>query len=84
MRLSVERAKKITVGDPATNKQGPLADKDQFDKVLGLIEKGKRFDFSHLRAQKSYFPQVREPLWASEVEDTETLDILFNPQFSAT
>lgn len=42
VKLAVERAKTITVGDPVTNKQGPLVDEDQFTRVLSLINKGKQ------------------------------------------
>jgi len=40
---SAERAKKRTVGNPfeANVEQGPQVDKEQFDKILGLIETGK-------------------------------------------
>jgi len=46
VKLSVERAMKRTVGSPweedgKFNEQGPQVDKIQFDKILGLIEKGK-------------------------------------------
>jgi len=41
---SVARAKKRTVGDPFDKKteQGPQVDQDQFDKVMGYIDAGKR------------------------------------------
>lgn len=41
---SVERAKKRTVGNPfdAKNEQGPQVDKDQLEKILGLIDSGKK------------------------------------------
>jgi len=41
---SVERAKKRTVGDPFDSavEQGPQIDGEQMDKILGLIESGKR------------------------------------------
>jgi acyl-CoA reductase-like NAD-dependent aldehyde dehydrogenase len=42
VKKSVERAKKITVGDPAKSAQGPLVDKEQFDRVLKLINAGVR------------------------------------------
>jgi len=44
VRLSTERAKKRTVGSPwdAANEQGPQIDQTQFDKILGLIETGKK------------------------------------------
>ena len=44
VRRSIERAKKRKVGDPfdTNTDQGPQVDKDQFDKILGLIESGKK------------------------------------------
>lgn len=41
---SAERAKKRTVGNPfeVTTEQGPQVDKEQFDKILGMIETGKK------------------------------------------
>lgn len=44
VRLSVERATKRSVGSPwdDNNEQGPQVDKMQFDKILGLIETGKK------------------------------------------
>lgn len=41
---SVERAKKRTVGNPfdQCNEQGPQVDKEQFEKILGYIEDGKK------------------------------------------
>jgi len=41
---SVARAMKRTVGDPfdAGNEQGPQVDKEQFEKILGYIEKGQQ------------------------------------------
>ncbi|CAL4085515.1 unnamed protein product, partial [Meganyctiphanes norvegica] len=41
---SVERAKKRTVGDPfdMSTEQGPQIDGEQMEKILGLIESGKR------------------------------------------
>ncbi len=40
---SVARAQKRTVGDPfdVNNEQGPQVDHEQFEKILGYIEKGK-------------------------------------------
>ena len=42
--LSIERAKKRKVGNPYDDDtdQGPQVDKDQFDKIMGLIESGKQ------------------------------------------
>ncbi|XP_030049728.1 aldehyde dehydrogenase 1A1 [Microcaecilia unicolor] len=44
VRRSVERAKKRVLGDPlkAGISQGPQIDKDQFEKILTLIESGKK------------------------------------------
>jgi aldehyde dehydrogenase (NAD+) len=44
VRLSTERAKKRVVGDPfdMNTEQGPQVDKEQFDKILGYIESGKK------------------------------------------
>lgn len=41
---SAERAKKRTVGNPfeLTTEQGPQVDKEQYDKILGMIETGKK------------------------------------------
>lgn len=41
---SAERAKKRTVGNPfeLTTEQGPQVDKEQYQKILGLIETGKK------------------------------------------
>ncbi|PFX22575.1 Retinal dehydrogenase 1 [Stylophora pistillata] len=44
VKKSVERAQSRTVGDPFDGKiqQGPQIDKEQFDKILDLIESGKK------------------------------------------
>lgn len=44
VEMSVEAAKKIRVGDPfeATTDQGPQVDKDQMDKILDLVQSGKK------------------------------------------
>ncbi|XP_050800154.1 aldehyde dehydrogenase 1A1 isoform X3 [Gopherus flavomarginatus] len=44
VRRSVERAKKITLGDPLSCgvNQGPQINKEQFRKILDLIESGKK------------------------------------------
>lgn len=41
---SAERAKKRTVGNPfdLSTEQGPQVDKEQYDKILGMIETGKK------------------------------------------
>ena len=44
VKKSVEKASKIKVGDPfdKNTDQGPQVDKDQFDKILDLIDSGKK------------------------------------------
>ncbi|XP_040395943.1 retinal dehydrogenase 1 [Cygnus olor] len=44
VRRSIERAKKYTLGDPLLPgvQQGPQIDKEQFQKILELIESGKK------------------------------------------
>jgi len=44
VQKAVEKAKKRTVGDPfdEKNESGPQIDQDQFDKILELIEAGKK------------------------------------------
>lgn len=44
VKKSVERAKRRTVGNPyqATTEQGPQVDGEQFNKILALIEEGKK------------------------------------------
>ncbi|NXE40598.1 AL1A1 dehydrogenase, partial [Ptilorrhoa leucosticta] len=44
VRRSIERAKKYTLGDPLMPgvQQGPQIDKEQFNKILDLIESGKK------------------------------------------
>ncbi|KAG8512997.1 Retinal dehydrogenase 1, partial [Galemys pyrenaicus] len=44
VRRSVERAKKYVLGNPLTPgvNQGPQIDKEQYEKILGLIESGKK------------------------------------------
>ncbi|MEZ0229748.1 MAG: aldehyde dehydrogenase, partial [Planctomycetota bacterium] len=43
VELLIERAKKLNLGDPLdpNTRMGPVATKNQFDSVLGYIEKGK-------------------------------------------
>jgi len=73
VKLSVERALKRTVGSPwgAENEQGPQIDKEQFDKILELIESGKK-DGAKLNCggnrhgEKGYFIQ---PTVFSDVTD---------------
>ncbi|XP_072034042.1 aldehyde dehydrogenase, mitochondrial-like [Amphiura filiformis] len=44
VEAATERAKKRTVGNPfdSSNEQGPQVDEEQFTKILGLIESGKK------------------------------------------
>uniref|UniRef100_A0A3B4UD46 Aldehyde dehydrogenase 1 family, member A3 n=1 Tax=Seriola dumerili TaxID=41447 RepID=A0A3B4UD46_SERDU len=44
VRCSIEKAKKIVVGDPLDpqTSQGPQIDRQQFDKIMDLIESGKK------------------------------------------
>ena len=44
VKRTVERAKKRRVGDPwdKSSEQGPQVDQAQFDKIMGLIESGKK------------------------------------------
>lgn len=62
---SVERAKKRTVGDPWKNpEQGPQIDRDQFDKIMGYIDVGKKEGAKLMHGgdralDKGYFIQVR-------------------------
>uniref|UniRef100_A0A8D3C491 Aldehyde dehydrogenase 1 family, member A3 n=1 Tax=Scophthalmus maximus TaxID=52904 RepID=A0A8D3C491_SCOMX len=44
VRCSIEKAKKIVIGDPLDpqTSQGPQIDRQQFDKIMDLIESGKK------------------------------------------
>ncbi len=85
---SVARAKKRTVGNPfdKNTEQGPQVDQDQFDKVMGYIESGKR-DKAKLVAggnrvgTKGYFI---EPTVFSDVQDNMTIakEEIFGPVMS--
>ncbi|MGH0151608.1 UNVERIFIED_CONTAM: hypothetical protein FKN15_020770 [Acipenser sinensis] len=82
---SVERAKKRVVGDPFSlqTEQGPQVDEDQFKKVLGYINAGKR-DGAKLMcgggvaADRGYFIQ---PTIFGEVKDNMTIarEEIFGP-----
>lgn len=85
VRLSTERAKKRTVGSPwdAANEQGPQIDKTQFDKILGLIECGKKEGANMTcgggrDGDKGYFIQ---PTVFSDVTDEMTIakEEIFGP-----
>src|SRR5271163_554835 len=85
---SVERAKKRTVGNPfdKNTEQGPQVDQDQFNKVMGYIESGKK-DKARLVAggnrvgTKGYFI---EPTVFSDVQDNMTIaqEEIFGPVMS--
>jgi len=70
---SVARAKKRTVGNPfdAKTEQGPQVDQDQFNKVMGYIESGKKENAKMLTGggrvgDKGYFI---EPTVFADVQD---------------
>ncbi|XP_076311659.1 retinal dehydrogenase 2-like isoform X2 [Tachypleus tridentatus] len=73
VKKSKERASKRTVGDPYDEKteQGPQVDKEQFDKIINLIESGKKEGATvqcggNRFGSKGYFI---EPTVFSDVED---------------
>jgi aldehyde dehydrogenase (NAD+) len=85
---SVERAKKRTVGNPFDKKteQGPQVDQDQFNKVMGYIEAGKRENAKLLAGgnrvgDKGYFI---EPTVFADVQDNMTIarEEIFGPVMS--
>ncbi len=88
VRRSGEKAKQIAVGDPfaAGTGQGPQVDKDQFDKILGYISKGKT-DGARLVTggkrvgNKGFFV---EPTVFADVKDTHTIakEEIFGPVMS--
>jgi len=69
---SVERAKKRTVGDPWKNpEQGPQIDRDQFEKIMGYIDVGKKEGAKLMHGgdralEKGYYIQ---PTVFADVED---------------
>jgi aldehyde dehydrogenase (NAD+) len=82
---SVARAKKRTVGNPFDKKteQGPQVDQDQFDKVMGYIEKGKKehgklMTGGNRVGDKGYFI---EPTIFADVTDSMTIaqEEIFGP-----
>ena len=85
---SVERAKKRTVGDPfdKNTEQGPQVDQDQFDKVMGYIDIGKK-EKAKLMAgggrvgDKGYFI---EPTVFADVQDNMKIaqEEIFGPVMS--
>jgi aldehyde dehydrogenase (NAD+) len=85
---SVERATKRTVGDPLDSKteQGPQVDAEQFQKILGFVETGKR-EGANLRCggervgDKGYFVA---PTVFTDVQDDMTIaqEEIFGPVMS--
>ncbi len=85
---SVERAKKRTVGDPfdPNTEQGPQVDKDQFDKVMGYINSGKKDGAKLLtgggrKGEKGFFI---EPTVFADVQDEMKIaqEEIFGPVMS--
>src|SRR5271163_1771531 len=85
---SVARAKKRTVGNPfdRSNEQGPQVDQDQFNKVMGYIDKGKQENAKMLTGggrvgEKGYFI---EPTVFADVTDNMTIaqEEIFGPVMS--
>src|SRR5580658_1769785 len=85
---SVARAKKRTVGNPfdKSTEQGPQVDQDQFDKVMGYIDKGKKENAKMLTGggrvgNKGYFI---EPTVFADVTDNMTIakEEIFGPVMS--
>jgi len=85
---SVDRAKKRTVGNPFDKKteQGPQVDQDQFNKVMGYIETGKKENAKLLAGgnrvgDKGYFI---EPTVFADVQDNMTIarEEIFGPVMS--
>jgi aldehyde dehydrogenase (NAD+) len=85
---SIARAKKRKVGDPfdPDTEQGPQVDEDQFDKIMGYIETGKREGATLLQGgkrvgSKGYFI---EPTVFVDVKDDMTIakEEIFGPVMS--
>ncbi len=85
---SIARAKKRRVGDPfdPETEQGPQVDVDQFDKIMGYIESGKKEGASLLAGgkrvgSKGYFI---EPTVFGDVKDDMTIaqEEIFGPVMS--
>src|SRR5271154_5465913 len=85
---SVARAKKRTVGNPfdRSTEQGPQVDQDQFDKVMGYIDTGKKENAKMLAGgnrvgDKGYFI---EPTVFADVTDNMTIaqEEIFGPVMS--
>jgi len=85
VKRSVARAKKRTVGNPfnGANEQGPVVDKDQFEKIQGYIKLGqdegaKLMCGGQRSGEKGYFIQ---PTVFADVEDHMTIakEEIFGP-----
>jgi len=85
---SVARAKQRTVGDPydSNNEQGPQIDKEQMDKILTLVESGKKEGANLVLGgnrvgDKGYFI---EPTIFKDVQDNMTIanEEIFGPVMS--
>ena len=85
---SVARAKKRTVGNPfdKNTEQGPQVDQEQFNKVMGYIDKGKKENAKLLAGgnrvgDKGYFI---EPTVFGDVQDNMTIanEEIFGPVMS--
>ena len=78
---SVERAKKRTVGDPWKNpEQGPQIDRDQFEKIMGYIDIGKKEGAKLLHGgdralDKGYFIQVVN-IYTHELVELQRIPII--------
>ncbi len=85
---SAERAKKRTVGNPfdKNTEQGPQVDQEQFNKVMGYIDKGKKENAKLVAGgnrvgDKGYFI---EPTVFADVQDNMTIakEEIFGPVMS--
>lgn len=83
---SAERAKKRTIGNPfdLTTEQGPQVDKEQMDRILGMIEGGKKEGARCVAGGKRYEGSAGyfiEPTVFADVEDNMTIarDEIFGP-----
>lgn len=83
---SAERAKKRTIGNPfdLTTEQGPQVDKEQMNKILGMIEGGKKEGARCVAGGKRYEGSAGyfiEPTVFADVEDNMTIarDEIFGP-----
>jgi aldehyde dehydrogenase (NAD+) len=85
---SIARAKKRKVGDPfdPDTEQGPQVDEDQFDKIMGYIETGKKEGASLLAGGKRFGSKgyFIEPTVFADVQDDMTIakEEIFGPVMS--